>query len=120
MSRVQLKDVALARSGDKGNSSDISLFAPNQEIYEIFKREVTAERVKGFFAGLVEGEVYRYEVPNVLALKFLSKDALGGGAPSSLRLDNLGKCFASNLLRMEVEIDPKLMNNLKNESSKTK
>src|SRR4051812_35044944 len=113
MPKVQLKDVAQARSGDKGNSSDISLFAPNQELYETFKKEVTAERVKEFFRGLVEGEVYRYEVPNVLALKFLCKDALGGGAPSSLRLDNLGKCFGSNLLRMEIEVDEKLMNELK-------
>ena len=112
MPRVQLKDVAQARSGDKGNSSDISLFAPNPEVYEIFKREVTAERVKGFFTGLVKGEVYRYEVPNVLALKFLCTEALGG-APSSLRLDNLGKCFGSNLLRMEVEIDEKIINELK-------
>ena len=109
MPRVQLKDVAQARSGDKGNSSDISLFAPNQEVYEVFKREVTAERVKEFFAGIVKGEVYRYEVPNVLALKFLCKEALGGGAPASLRLDNLGKCFGSNLLRMEIEIDQKVI-----------
>lgn len=117
MPRVQLKNLAQARSGDKGNSSDISLFAPNQELYEIFKREVTAERVKGFFAGLVEGKVYRYEVPNVLALKFLCTEALGGGAPSSLRLDNLGKCFGSNLLRMEVEIDEKIINELEKKFS---
>lgn len=114
MAKVQLKDVAQARSGDKGNSSDISLFAPSQELYEVFKREVTAERVKEFFTGLVEGEVHRYEVPNVLALKFLCTEALGGGAPSSLRLDNLGKCFGSNLLRMEVEIDQKILDELKN------
>lgn len=115
MPKVQLKDVAQARSGDKGNSSDISLFAPNRELYEVFKKEVTAERVKGFFTGVVKGEVFRYEVPNVLALKFLCTDALAGGAPSSLRLDNLGKCFGSNLLRMEIEIDGNL---LKNHSSK--
>jgi hypothetical protein len=61
---------------------------------------------------LVEGEVYRYEVPNVLALKYLCKEALGGGAPSSLRLDNLGKCFGSNLLRMEIEMDDHVLKNL--------
>ena len=109
MVKVKLKDVAQARSGDKGNSSDISLFAPNKELYEVFKAEVTAERVKKHFSGIVEGEVYRYEVPNVLALKFLCTEALGGGAPSSLRLDNLGKCFGGNLLRMEIEIDDSIL-----------
>jgi hypothetical protein len=112
MAKIKLRFVAQARSGDKGNASDISLFAPNKEIYEIFKKEVTAERVKEHFSGLVEGEVYRYEVPNVLALKYLCKEALGGGAPSSLRLDNLGKCFGSNLLRMEIEMDDHVLKNL--------
>jgi hypothetical protein len=112
MAKVKLKDVAQARSGDKGNSSDISLFAPNKVIYEIFKREVTAEKVKSHFDGIVFGEVSRYEVPNVLALKFLCKDALGGGAPSSLRLDNLGKCFGGNLLRMEIDIDDEIVKTL--------
>lgn len=120
MVKVPLKDLAQARSGDKGNSSDISLFAPNEEIYEVFKKEVTAERVKGFFTGIVEGEVYRYEVPNVLALKFLCTEALGGGAPSSLRLDNLGKCFGSNLLRMEIDIDEKLLNEVNKEKTSDK
>lgn len=109
MAKVKLSNVAQARSGDKGNSSDISLYAPNKELYEVFKKEVTVERVKKHFSGLVKGEVYRYEVPNVFALKFLCKEALGGGAPSSLRLDNLGKCFGSNILRMEIEIDDQLL-----------
>jgi hypothetical protein len=112
MVKVKLKDVAQARSGDKGNTSDISLFAPNEELYEIFKKEVTAERVKEHFSGIVYGDVYRYEVPNVRALKFLCQDALGGGAPSSLRLDNLGKCFGGNLLRMEIEVDENLLKSL--------
>ncbi|MEQ6378413.1 hypothetical protein RZN25_16495 [Bacillaceae bacterium S4-13-56] len=109
MTKVKLKEVAQARSGDKGNSSDISLFAPNQEVYEAFKREVTVERVRDHFKGIVFGEVFRYEVPNVLALKFLIHEALGGGAPSSLRLDNLGKCFGSNLLRLEIDIEDEVL-----------
>lgn len=105
MPKVQLRNLVQARSGDKGNASDISIFAPSQEVYEILKKEVTAERVKEHFKGLVKGEVFRYEVPNVLALKFLCKEALGGGAPASIRLDNLGKCFGSNILRMELELE---------------
>ncbi|QOV12917.1 AtuA-related protein [Viridibacillus arvi] len=109
MSKVKLRDIAQCRSGDKGNASDLSLFAPNEEVYEILKQQVTAEKVKKHFTGLVKGEVYRYEVPNVFALKFLCKEALGGGAPSSLRLDNLGKCFGSNLLRMEIEVEDEVL-----------
>jgi hypothetical protein len=109
MATVQLRDVAQARSGDKGSSSDITLFAPNSELYEVFKEQVTAERVKEHFSGIVEGEVFRYEVPNVLALKFLCKEALGGNAASTLRLDNLGKCFGGNLLRMKVDVPDNLL-----------
>jgi hypothetical protein len=109
MAKVPLRDVAQARSGDKGSSSDITLFAPNPDLYKLFLEQVTAEKVKQHFSGIVEGEVYRYEVPNVLALKFLCKEALGGNAASTLRLDNLGKCFGGNLLRLEVEVPDDLL-----------
>ncbi|MFP5109451.1 AtuA-related protein [Neobacillus sp. C211] len=104
MSRIKLDQIALSRSGDKGNISDISLFATNIEVYELLKKEVTPERVKEHFAGLCTGIVERYEVPNVLALKFVLHDALGGGSASSLRMDNLGKSLSAALLRMEVEV----------------
>lgn len=110
MALVLLRDIAQARSGDKGNTCDLTLFARTAEMYEHLKRVVTAEKVKEHFSGLVFGEVKRFEVPNVLALKFLMEDALGGGAPSSLRTDNLGKSFGSNLLRMEVDVPEELLN----------
>ncbi|MDQ0339803.1 hypothetical protein J2S00_002596 [Caldalkalibacillus uzonensis] len=109
MAKVQLRYVAQARSGDKGNTCDLGLFAKTKEMYEVFKREVTAEKVKAHFEPLVEGEVSRYEVDNVYALKFVLEDALGGGAPSSLRTDNLGKSFGSNLLRLEIEVPDELL-----------
>jgi hypothetical protein len=109
MALIQLRYIAQARSGDKGNTCDLTLFARTPEMYEVFKQEVTAERVKNHFQGLVLGKVTRYEVPNVLALKFIMEDALGGGAPSSLRTDNLGKSFGSNLLRMEIEVPESLL-----------
>lgn len=110
MPKVCLRDIAQARSGDKGNTCDLTLFARTEEMYELFRREITADKVKKHFAGLVLGDVTRFEVPNVLALKFLMEDALGGGAPSSLRTDNLGKSFGSNLLRMEIEVPAELLN----------
>ena len=105
MVKIQLKDIAQARSGDKGNTVDIGLFAPDRKMYELFLDQVTSEVVKKHFEGLVKGKVTRYELPNILALKFVCKNALDGGGSSSLRVDNLGKCFGSNLLRLEIDID---------------
>lgn len=98
-------DLVQVRCGDKGNDSDVNVFAPDPQTYELLKRELTPERVKRHFGELVEGDVVRYEVPNVLALKFHLKEALGGGGASSLRLDNLGKTMASAMLRMELDVD---------------
>src|SRR5581483_4525100 len=104
MARIVLRDLCGARSGDKGDISDLSLFADDQAAYEAIRAEVTAERVKAHFGPLVHGEVERYEAPNVLALKFVMHGALGGGAPRSLRSDNLGKTHGAALLRMEIDV----------------
>lgn len=107
--RVRLRELVQVRCGDKGNDSDVNVFAPDPETYEVLRRELTPERVGDYYGELVEGEVIRYEVPNVLALKFHLKEALGGGGASSLRLDNLGKTMGSAMLRMEIEIDELLV-----------
>jgi len=104
MARIQLRDLCGARSGDKGDISDVSLFADDEAAYAAISAEVSAERVKAHFGSLVEGEVERYEAPNVLALKFVMHGALGGGAPRSLRSDNLGKTHGASLLRMWVDV----------------
>lgn len=102
--KKRLVELAHARSGDKGDKADISLFAYDQTTYDLFVREVTAERVKAHFKGIITGDVERYEVPNVLALKFVLHGALNGGASRSLRSDGLGKSLSSALLRMEIEV----------------
>jgi len=104
MAKVQLKDLAFARSGDKGNVSNICLYAREPKDYDLLKRQVTAERVKEHFRGIVLGEVVRYEVETLHGFNFVMKDALDGGATQSLRLDTLGKTMASALLRMEIEV----------------
>jgi len=104
VSNIQLRDLCGARSGDKGDISDLSLFADDQDAYQAICAEVTADRVKAHFGELVEGRVERFEAPNVLALKFVMHDALGGGAPRSLRADNLGKTFGAALLRMWIDV----------------
>src|SRR5438128_8980235 len=104
MPRIRLRDLCGARSGDKGDISDLSLFADDEVAYTALLSEVTAERVKAHFGELVAGGVERYEVRNVLALKFVMHGALGGGAPRSLRSDNLGKTHGASLLRMWVDV----------------
>jgi len=103
--KVMLKDLAYARSGDKGDVSDIGLMAFSKENYEILKKKVTPERVKEFFKGEVKGDVKVYEMPNLDSLEIVMYNALGGGATRTLRLDQTGKAMGQALLRMEVEVN---------------
>jgi hypothetical protein len=105
MAQVPLGHLAFARSGDKGDISDLSVFAPDQATYDLLADQLTAAHVKEHLGALVDGEVTRYEVPNILALKFVCAGALGGGGPSSLRADNLGKALGGAILRVPVEVD---------------
>jgi hypothetical protein len=104
MTQVQLRDVAQARSGDKGDLSNVAVFAPTDALYAAFLRELTPERVRRHFGRFVRGHVDRYEVPNVRALNFVLHQALDGGAARSLRSDPLGKSYGSLILRMSIEV----------------
>lgn len=103
--KVQLKEIAHARSGDKGDTANIGLIALDPKHYPLLVREVTAEKVKAHFAGICEGEVERFELPNLGALNFLLHQSLGGGGTLSLRTDPQGKTLSAALLRMEIEIE---------------
>ncbi len=103
--RVRLLDLCHARSGDKGDTANIGLIARKPEYYPLIVREITAERVRAHFAGLVHGSVERYELPNLWALNFVLHEALGGGGTKSLRNDAQGKTLAAALLRMELDVD---------------
>jgi len=102
--RCQLRDVCGARSGDKGDVSDITLFADDRRTYDALVEQVSAERVAAHFGSLVTGPVLRYLVPNVLALKFVLHGALGGGVTTSLRSDTQGKTHGLSLLRLWVDL----------------
>lgn len=101
------------RSGDKGDISDLALFADDEAAYDAILAAVTVDRVKAHFGTLVRGGVERYEARNVLALKFVMYDALGGGAPRSLRADNLGKTLGAALLRMQIDVPDAVAANAK-------
>jgi hypothetical protein len=102
--KIQLRQIAHARSGDKGDVANIGLIALKPEDYGVLVREVTAERVKRHFAGICKGDVERFELPNLNALNFVLHRALDGGGLLSLRTDSQGKTLSSALLRMEIEL----------------
>jgi hypothetical protein len=104
MARVQLREIAHARSGDKGDNANIGLIALRPEDYPALVKHVTAERVKQHFRELCRGRVERFELPNLNALNFLLYEALDGGGTVSLRTDAQGKTLSAALLRMEIEI----------------
>lgn len=101
--KIRLKEICHGRSGDKGDAANIGLITYKKEDYELIKKEVTAERVKEYFKGICEGEVIRYEMPNINALNFILNNTLGGGGTVSLKLDAQGKTLASALLKMEID-----------------
>lgn len=108
MPRLALRELCGYRAGDKGDVANVALLADDADVFEVIRREVTAERVAEHFGSLVLGRVERYEAPNVWALNFVMHEALGGGGPRSLRADSLGKTLGGSLVRMEIEVPDSL------------
>ena len=102
MAKVKLGSFAFARSGDKGDGSNVGVFVTNPKDYELIKAQLTVERVKQHFHAICKGEVTRYELPAVGAFNFVMQGALGGGVTRSLATDKHGKCLSSYLLEMEL------------------
>jgi len=106
---VALHEIAHARSGDKGDGSNVGLIAATPELYRVIAREVTEERVREHFGGFVRGEVERFELPRLNALNFILHDSLGGGGTESLKTDAQGKTHGQGLLQMEIEVPEELL-----------
>ena len=102
--RVQLVDIAHARSGDKGDTANVGLIALKPEWYPLLEKYVTRDRVRQHFRGVITGDVERYELPNLKALNFLLHGALDGGGTLSLKTDAQGKVFSTALLRMVIDV----------------
>jgi hypothetical protein len=109
--RIQLRYLAHARSGDKGDTANVGLIALDPEYYPILRREVTTARVTRHFKGMVTG-VERFELPNLNALNFLLHGALDGGGTISLKTDAQGKVYSTALLRMEIPVPAALARRL--------
>ena len=103
MAKVKLSSFAWARSGDKGDGSNVGIFVKTKADYELIKKALTVDAVKRHFHGICKGEVTRYEAENMLALNFLLRDSLGGGGSESLKTDAQGKTHGLALLEIEVD-----------------
>ncbi len=99
---MKLRALAHSRTGDKGNTSNISVIAYREDDYPLLAQHVTAARVAEHFKDIVKGDVVRYEMPGVGALNFVMTAALGGGVTRTLALDIHGKCLASAILDLEI------------------
>ena len=99
---VKLREIAHSRTGDKGNTSNISVIAYDAQHYSVLLAQVTSARVKAHFAGRVLGDVVRYDLPGIGALNFVLNEALEGGVTRSLGLDTHGKCLSTMLLDIVV------------------
>jgi hypothetical protein len=112
--KVRLQHVAHARSGDKGDISNIAVFAYEPELYPLLVEQLTAERFKAFYGGAFRGEVLRYPVEAIHAINFVCHGALGGGVSRSLCLDNYGKSLSAAVLGFELEVPDALVPRLRN------
>ncbi|WBY02871.1 DUF1446 domain-containing protein [Ramlibacter tataouinensis] len=113
---VPLVALAWARSGDKGDDENIGVIARRPEYLPVLVAALTPERVRGYFAHLVRGEVRRYELPGLNALNFVLGGALSGGGVCSLRSDPLGKSYAQMLLDLPVTVPAQLLGSCANPS----
>ena len=104
MTRIRLEDIAHARSGDKGDGSNVGIIAYTDAGYRLLQEELTAECVKHHFVSICKGSVERFNVPNLKAINFILHDSLGGGGSESVKTDAQGKTHGQALLRMELDL----------------
>jgi hypothetical protein len=108
MTRIPLVHLAHARSGDKGDTANVGVIAYDPAHFDLLKEQLTPAAVKAHFDAMVQGDVERFELPNLHALNFLLHGALDGGGTVSLMNDAQGKVFSTAILRMEVEVPPEV------------
>ena len=109
---VPLIEIAHARSGDKGNHSNIGVIARKADYLPWIRAALTEETLASYMQHVLDaekGRVIRYELPGLNALNFMLENALGGGGVASLRIDPQGKAFAQQLLDMPVKVPAHLL-----------
>ena len=112
---VPLVKLAVARSGDKGNHSNIGVMARKPEYLAWIAAALTEGAVAQWMAHVLDGQtgkVSRWHLPGSHSLNFLLENALGGGGVASLRIDPQGKAFAQQLLEFPVPVPRALADSL--------
>ena len=109
MQRVPLSRIASARSGDKGEGSNVGVMARSDVAYSFLKEHLTEEVVRRHFGALNRGAVRRFAADNMRVLNFLLEDSLGGGGSASLRTDAQGKTHGLALLRMVLDVPEQVL-----------
>ena len=99
---MKLREIAHCRAGDKGNTLNVSVIAFDERDFRLLQDQVTVERVRNAYAGLVKGRIERYELPNIGALNFVLHDALAGGVTTSLSSDPHGKSFSAIMVNIDL------------------
>lgn len=99
---MKLYEIAHSRAGDKGNTLTLSLIPFKESDYELLCTQITAQKVQAHLQGIAEGEITRYELPNISSLLFVCQQALLGGVTTSLAIDTHGKTLSYALLEMEI------------------
>jgi hypothetical protein len=116
---IQLLEFAHARAGDKGNTSNVSVWVYDSGDYALIKSQLTASRVKAAFPRLIQGEVARYELDQLQGLNFVMTNALEGGVNTSLNLDSHGKSWSSLILALTIEVPENSRDNTTSGTSST-
>lgn len=109
MARTKLMTVAIARSGDKGDGSNVGIRARSERLYEFLRDNLSCELVADHFSEICLGSVERFEMPNLRALNFILNDSLGGGGTETLIMDAQGKVHGLALLHLEMDIPDELI-----------
>jgi hypothetical protein len=99
-----LREVALVRSGDKGNTSNVGVVPYDAALIDVLREQVTVDRVRALFGPLIHGNITRFEFRGISALNFVLEEALGGGVSRSIAMDTHGKAYASLMLSLEIEV----------------
>ena len=102
--RIKLHEIAHARAGDKGNTSNVSVWVFDEGDYPLVKEQLTAERIKAAYPDLIHGEIKRYTLDHLHGLNFVMQDALEGGVNTSLGLDSHGKSWSFLVLDLDIEV----------------
>lgn len=105
MNLIAVREIAHARSGEKGPDSNVAVIAYDMEDYPVLARQLTVAAAQEVFGPITDGQIVRYEVPNIGALNFVLPGALRGGRSRTLAFDESGKALSSRILAHEIQVD---------------